>query len=139
MNTHKKFAVLRIAFGLVWAIDACMKWQPAFLGNLAGYLSTDGQPAWIAKWIHFSAGIVGTAPHFYAVIIAIAETVIAISLIFGLYTKQIAYGGMVLAFVIWSTAEGFGGPYTAGCTDIGCAVIYIFVFSYMFTYLRNDF
>ncbi len=30
--------------------------------------------------------------------------------------------------VIWSTAEGFGGPYTAGSTDIGAAIIYVLVF-----------
>jgi len=41
-------------------------------------------------------------------------------------------GGSVLAFVIWSTAEGFGGPYVVGSTDIGAAAIYIFVFGLLF-------
>ena len=30
--------------------------------------------------------------------------------------------------LIWATAEGFGGPYTAGASDIGTAVIYAVVF-----------
>jgi nitrite reductase (NO-forming) len=30
--------------------------------------------------------------------------------------------------MIWATAEGFGGPYQSGSTDIGAAIIYSFVF-----------
>ena len=31
--------------------------------------------------------------------------------------------------VIWTTAEGLGGPYKAGSTDIGAAIIYVLVFA----------
>lgn len=31
--------VLRIAFELVWAIDAWFKWQPDFVNNFVSYLS----------------------------------------------------------------------------------------------------
>jgi nitrite reductase (NO-forming) len=31
--------------------------------------------------------------------------------------------------LIWSTAEGFGGPYTSGASDIGTAIIYAIVFA----------
>ena len=31
-------ALLRIAFGLVWAIDAYFIWQPAFANNFVSYL-----------------------------------------------------------------------------------------------------
>lgn len=34
-----------------------------------------------------------------------------------------------MSLVIWSTAEGFGGPYQAGSTDIGAAIIYVLVFA----------
>jgi hypothetical protein len=30
--------------------------------------------------------------------------------------------------VIWAVAEGFGGPYGSGSTDIGAAVMYAVVF-----------
>ena len=33
-----------------------------------------------------------------------------------------------MSLVIWSTAEGFGGPYAPGSTDIGAAIIYLVVF-----------
>jgi hypothetical protein len=31
--------------------------------------------------------------------------------------------------LIWATAEGFGGPYTSGASDIGTAVIYAVFFA----------
>jgi nitrite reductase (NO-forming) len=31
--------------------------------------------------------------------------------------------------LVWTTAEGFGGPYKAGSTDIGTAIIYVLVFA----------
>ncbi len=34
--------------------------------------------------------------------------------------------------VIWSTAEGSGGPYKAGSTDIGAAIICVLVFAGLF-------
>ena len=127
---EKRFALLRIVFGLVWAVDAYFKWQPAFLNNFTSYLTmgADGQPtlvqAWINLWIHG----VSVDPHFFGIVVALAETAIAIGLIFGLFTKVAMMGGIAMTLVIWSTAEGFGGPYVAGSTDIGAAIIYVLVF-----------
>ncbi len=131
MDSTKKFALLRIIFGMVWAVDAFFKWQPDFFTNFVGYLSegANGQPLLVQKWIHLWTVIIGINPHLFAVFVALAETAIAISLIFGIFTRLGCYGGILLSFVIWSTAEGFGGPYTAGSTDIGSAVIYILVFA----------
>ena len=39
---------------------------------------------------------------------------------------------MLLSFMIWSTAQGFGGPYGAGSTDVGVSIIYILVFTGIF-------
>lgn len=48
-------AILRIVFGLVWAIDAWFKWQPDFINSFSSYLTgnLDGQPAWVVNWINF--------------------------------------------------------------------------------------
>jgi nitrite reductase (NO-forming) len=35
--------------------------------------------------------------------------------------------------VIWAAAEGFGGPYTSGASDIGTAIIYALVFMCLLT------
>ena len=130
MPAQKKFAWLRIAFGIIWSIDAYFKWQPNFFANFTGYLSgnLDSQPtavkAWINLWIH----VVGVNPNFFALLVAIAETSIALALIFGIFPRIATWGGILMSLVIWSTAEGFGGPYTAGSTDIGAAIIYVLVF-----------
>ncbi len=34
----------------------------------------------------------------------------------------------MFSLLVWATAEGFGGPYTSGASDIGTAVIYALVF-----------
>ena len=49
-------------------------------------------------------------------------------MILGVFTNLTAVVGGLLSLVIWPTAEGFGGPYTAGSTDIGAAIIYVLVF-----------
>ena len=126
----RKFAWLRIAFGAVWAVDAYFKWQPSFISNFTDYLTgnLDSQPravqAWIDLWVH----IVGVNPQLFAIMVAVAEPAIALALIFGVAPRLATIGGMAMSLVIWSTAEGFGGPYTAGSTDIGAAIIYVLVF-----------
>ncbi len=127
----KQFAVLRIIFGFVWLIDAGFKWQSAFLNNFVSYLvqGAQGQPATVHAWISFWIHVVSTDPHLFAVIVALAETAIAISLILGLFTRVAIIGGIILSFTIWSTAEGFGGPYVTGSTDIGASIIYMLVFA----------
>jgi len=129
MRSERKFAFLRIAFGCVWAIDAWFKWQPAFLNGLAGMLTSmlDGQPTWVQGWIHLWISVVSINPHFFAILVALIETAIALSLIFGFLTRITLAGSIVFSLLIWSIAEGFGGPYIAGSTDIGCAIIYAFV------------
>ena len=52
LSPSKKFAALRIMFGIVLAIDAIFKWQPSFMTNFSTYLTSDGQPAMVGKWIH---------------------------------------------------------------------------------------
>ena len=130
MNNQKHFSVLRIVFGFIWFIDAYFKWQPSFFAGFLDYLTkgAEGQPVLVQSWIHFWINLVNIDPHLFAIVVAISETLIALGLIFGVFPKLVSYGGIVFALVIWSTAEGFGGPYVAGSTDIGTAIIYILVF-----------
>ncbi len=126
MTQDRSFSILRIVFGGIWLIDAYFKWSPAFIDNFTGYLTdaVQGQPPLVQAWINLWVKTVGVDPHFFAVIVALGETAIAVGLIFGLFTKVAHLGGMAMSLVIWSTAEGFGGPYMAGSTDIGAAIIY---------------
>ena len=126
----RSFSLLRIAFGAVWAIDAYFKWQPAFINNLTSYFveGAQGQPALVQAWVDLWIRGVSVDPHFFAILVALAETAIAVVLLFGFLTKIALAGGVLMALVIWTTAEGFGGPYMPGSTDIGAAIIYLIVF-----------
>ncbi len=126
--------VLRIVFGIVWAIDAWFKWQPDFINNFMTYLTegAEGQSPLVQGWINFWMNVIHINPQLVGYLIALGETAVAIGLIFGVLSNLTGLVGIVLSFVIWSTAEGFGGPYTAGSTDIGAAVIYILVFVGLF-------
>jgi thiosulfate dehydrogenase [quinone] large subunit len=124
----------RIVFGLVWAIDATFKWQPAFQKDFVSYLTgaLDGQSALVKEWIGFWIDIVKVDPHVFALMVTGAETALAVGLILGVFSNIVDLGGVMLAFVIWSSAEGFGGPYKAGSTDIGASIIYVLMFVGLF-------
>jgi len=131
---HRATGVVRILFGVVWAIDAQFKWRPDFLNNFVSYLTgaQQGQPAAVQAWISLWINAVNVDPVVFAHVVAIGETLLAVALILGLFSDLAYLGGILLCLVIWSTAEGLGGPYVAGSTDIGTAIIYAFVFALLF-------
>ena len=85
----KGIGVLRIVFGLAWAVDACFKWQPDFVRGFTHYLtgSRQGQPAWVKGRIGFWVDIVKVNPHLFAYIVAVAETAVAIGLLLGAFSN----------------------------------------------------
>lgn len=122
---------LRIGFGVIWLIDAVLKWLPGFKDS---YMSTimgikAGQPGWLQPWFQFWISLQHPAATFFWALVATSETLIALALIFGFARKLTYSAAIVLSLLIWSTAEGFGGPYTSGASDIGTAVIYAVVFA----------
>lgn len=127
-------AALRIAFGCVWGIDAWFKWQPGFGDSFTSYLTKalDGQPPAVATWITFWLHVISINPHFFAFIVAVGETGIALGLLFGALSNLTCLAGILLSLSIWSTAQGFGGPYGPGSTDIGVSIIYVLVFTGLF-------
>ena len=72
-------------------------------------------------------GVTNSTPGF-PYVVAITETLIAV-LIIGLFTKLTSIAGIVFSFLIWSTAEAFGGIFTQGATDIGTAPLYMAMFA----------
>lgn len=132
MNWQQRgIGISRIVFGLVYAVAAILKWQPQFQSTFVDQVSgaKDGQPAPIMAWISFWTNVIHTNPLLYARIEATTESAIAIFLIFGLFSNLTYIVGIFLSLGIWSTAEGFGGPYMAGhSTDVGTAFPYAIVF-----------
>lgn len=60
--------ILRIAFGVAWAIDASFKWQPGFVNGVTGYLggAMEGQPHAIQARIQFWLNVVRVDPYLFA-------------------------------------------------------------------------
>jgi uncharacterized membrane protein YphA (DoxX/SURF4 family) len=66
-------------------------------------------------------------PSAFAVGTAVVETLIALGLIFGVFSNLVLIGSAVFSFGIWSAAEGFHLPWTkSGITDLGPSVGYVF-------------
>lgn len=124
-------AVLRIAFGLIWTVDAALKWQPAFQANFNQIISgvAQGQPAFLNWWFGLWQLIVSGRAPVFAVLTATTETYLALALLTG-FARKVTYSiGIIYGLFVWSVAEGFGGPYMPGTTtDVGAAIIYSPVF-----------
>ncbi|MBF6596551.1 MAG: hypothetical protein IVW51_19180 [Thermaceae bacterium] len=121
---------MRVGFGLIWLVDAILKWRPSFR---SGYMSNlmagaQDQPAWLRWWFDFWIRIQQGHAGLFSYLVAVTEALIALAVILGFARKLTYVSAAALSFMIWATAEGFGGPYTASTVDIGAAVIYSVVF-----------
>lgn len=121
---------LRITFGVIWLIDAILKWLPGFHTNyMSGLMGeAQGQPSWLHPWFNFWINLQHSRVSFFVYLVAAAETLIALALIIGFARKFTYISAAVFSVLVWATAEGFGGPYTSGSSDIGTAIIYVVVF-----------
>lgn len=123
-------AALRVAFGVIWAVGAALTWSPDFAVHYVGYLhnAAQGQPGWLAGW--FAMWIAVVTPHatLFTWLTRIIETTIALALLTGFARKTLYVVGALFSLLVWSTAEGFGGPYTVGANNMGTAITYVLIF-----------
>ena len=133
MNWRQKgVGIARIIFGLVWAVDAILKWQPQFQNTFVEQVAAarDGQPGLIQGWISFWTNIVTVNPLLFARMEATTETALAVFLILGIFSNLTFITGIFLSLGIWAIPEGLGGPYVPGqSTDIGTAFPYALLFA----------
>lgn len=88
----------------------------------------DGQPGWLKPWFTFWINLQHPRAMFVAHLVAVIETLLALAVIAGFARKLTYISAAVFSVMIWATAEGFGGPYTSGASDIGTAIIYAVFF-----------
>ncbi|HJU26186.1 MAG TPA: multicopper oxidase domain-containing protein [Rhodanobacteraceae bacterium] len=123
-------AALRVAFGIIWAVGAALTFSPDFAVHYVGYLhnAAQGQPAWSAWW--FNLWIAMVTPHvpLFVWLTRIIESLLALALLVGFARKTVYVLGALFSLLVWSTAEGFGGPYTVGATNMGAAITYVLIF-----------
>lgn len=122
--------LVRLLFGLAWAIDAVLKWLPGyrhtFLSQLHG--AAGGQPTFLHGWFTFWIGLQSHASTVFADLTGLAETTLALVLLFGVARRAGYAMGIIYSVLVWSVGEGFGGPYVSGSTDIGAGIIYALLF-----------
>lgn len=123
-------SVVRIGFGMLWLIDAGMKWTPGFQGQFADIVKAgaDGQPGWLAPWYRFWEAAVAIQPGLFALGTAIVETLIAVALIIGFVRMSTYVIGALWSLGIWAVPEGFGNDDRAMSTDVGTSIVYVVVF-----------
>src|ERR1700683_5388583 len=80
---------LRITFGVIWLIDAVLKWLPGFRSGYSGMISGagQGQPGWLHWWFSFWINLQSPHPGFYAYLVAVLETLVALAVLLGVARK----------------------------------------------------
>lgn len=124
-------AALRVAFGVIWAVNAAFVWTPQFHTHYLGYLhnAADGQPAWSAFWFDFWIDLVTPHVTLFVWLTRLAVTALALALLFGFARRTVYVLGALFSLLIWSTAEAFGGPYAVGATNMGVGITYVLIFA----------
>jgi nitrite reductase (NO-forming) len=123
--------VVRLAFGLVFALDAVMKWLPGYRHTFISQLqqTAQGQPAFLHGWFHFWISVNEQSPMLFADLTGLAETTLAIVLLFGVARRAGYLIGAGYMLMVWAIGEGFGGPYVSGSTDVGAGIVYVILFA----------
>lgn len=119
----------RIGFGVIWLIDGFFKWRPGFHKEFVDMVNSagQGQPSWLHWFFRLTHDVITPHPHVWAYGVATLETLIGLALIFGFARKTTYIVALLTGLGVWAVAEGFGGPYNSGSTDIGAAVMYAVV------------
>ncbi|CAM5786934.1 multicopper oxidase domain-containing protein [Castellaniella caeni] len=123
-------AALRVAFGIVWVVNAAFTWTNQFAVHYVGYLhnAAQGQPAWSAFWFNAWIALVTPNAGLFVWLTRLVETALALALVLGLARKTVYVLGALFSLLVWSTAEGFGGPYAVGATNMGIGIGYVLIF-----------
>lgn len=124
-------AALRVAFGMIWAVSAALTWTEGFADHYVGYLhnAATGQPAWSAWWFQMWIELVTPRVELFVWATRLAETALALALLLGFARKATYIVGILFSLLIWSTAEGFSGPYSVGVANVGAAISYVLIFA----------
>ena len=137
--------VVALIFGALWAIDGFYKFQNGLYLYLPARILQDaaGHPAFLNGWYSWWYSFVSANTMFAAYGTGVLELLIAFSLILGFARKIAYFGGIVLAMIIWSVVEGFGGPYGVGSVTVGQSNIYalgmLFLIVFNSTYGSNPY
>ncbi|HET7300319.1 MAG TPA: multicopper oxidase domain-containing protein, partial [Oleiagrimonas sp.] len=119
-----------VAFGLIWVVNAAFVWTSGFAAHYVGYLhnAAQGQPDWSSWWFDFWIALVTPHAGLFIWLTRIIETLLALTLLLGIGRRTVYLAGALFSLLVWSTAEGFGGPYAVGAANMGAGIVYVLVF-----------
>ncbi len=128
--------MVRMAFGVIFAIDATLKWLPGYRATFLIQLKSVavGQPSWLHGWFQFWISLQSNAPATFATLVGLTETGLALVLLLGVARRAGYTAGVMYTLLLWGVGEGFGGPYRFGSTDIGTGIIYALLFAALLTF-----
>lgn len=66
-NLSSLKTLVRIIFGIFWAIDGALKFDPGFVNTFPNLIKdvASGQPSWLAGWFSFWASTTSMNPAFF--------------------------------------------------------------------------
>lgn len=96
--------------------------------------AASGQPVFLHGWFHFWIALQSHTPALFATLTGLAETSLAIVLLFGVARRAGYTMGILYSLLVWSLGQGFGGPSTSGASDIGTGIIFALLFGAMLTF-----
>lgn len=141
LANNELLALARVLFGLLWGYDALLKFEPYFLNHYLDYLTAaqkDNAGTWRGAYDHAWIAVgAAVGPRLVAFSVGVAEVALAASLISGRGLRVVGPIGLVLSFVIWTTTEEWGGPYSMGVAAtmpmrlLGPAIIYMVGLGYV--------
>ena len=90
-NLSSLKTIVRIIFGIFWAIDGALKFAPGFVDAFSSMIKdpASGQPALLTGWFSFWASITSSNPAFYVYSTGLVELAIAFGIIFGFMRKPV--------------------------------------------------
>jgi len=124
-------SLLRVMMGIVWLVDGSYKFYSGYAGSFLTQLQNNqsANPAWLHGWYQFWINVTTPNPPVVVYTVGFFELAVGVALLLG-FMRKVAYsGGIVLALMIWSIGEGFGGIFqtiTPTTTDVGTGIIYAF-------------
>jgi nitrite reductase (NO-forming) len=134
LDVRRRVALLRIAFGLVWIVDASFKIAGDFVESFQRQVdgAAAGQPGWLHWWFEMWSDITAWSPHGFAYLTILIELLTGLGLVLGFARRAGYLLALLWSLAIWAIPEGFGGPYSSASTDIGTGIIYAIVFAALY-------
>jgi uncharacterized membrane protein YphA (DoxX/SURF4 family) len=108
---------VRISFGVIWLTDAVLKWLPGFRPGYLGMITGagQGQPGWLKPWFAFWTNLQRPHPTFFAYLVAVIETLIAVAVL-AEFARKVTY---IAAAQPGRSLSGPAPPDPSTTTDTG--------------------